>query len=173
MRLKFFFIITLSFFISTNAFAFSILKGREARDYVGDAKAKLTSSIYSFNILARSHRDLMHGRFSDGVLFNPGGGKMRFIVRREGECSVVFNDPNGREVEPVNEDLWRTKIKNTIEDDNRDPIVILDDQKRELAIVFVGSDTRVEAKVGDDNLLRIDLKVQGAQGGRSMRRHGY
>ncbi|MGH7198590.1 MAG: hypothetical protein ACREH5_07635, partial [Candidatus Omnitrophota bacterium] len=56
--------------LSPSAYALTTLEGDEARRHVGDPKTHFLSGKYTFEILSRSHRDSMHGRFSDGTIFN-------------------------------------------------------------------------------------------------------
>ena len=156
-----------SILFAVPAMALTVLKSDEARAHIGDAKQHFLSSPYTVEILTRSHRDAMHGRFSDAVLFNAGGGKMDYPKRKDGEHIVVVDAPGGREEDPVTEDLWRQKIENVLSDDNGDPIVYLDEQKQELAVVYVGRDTKVSEKILEGNLLQIEINVQG--GGKENR----
>lgn len=152
------------------AYALTVLKGADASAYLGDAKQHFLEGKYTCNVLERSHRDAMHGRFSDGILFNPDGGPLEFLKRKDGECLVVVDSSAGREVEPVTEDYWRHKLGNALSDDNPMPFVFLNDAKKELVVVFVGSDTQVDGKILDNGLLQISLSVTGGKGNRGRRR---
>lgn len=156
--------------VSSPAFALTILKGDEAARHVGDAKAKFTSALYTYEILKRSHRDAMHGRFSDAVIFNAGGGLFSYPKRKDGEHTVIIDDPSGREEEPVTEEAWRRELDNTLSDDNREPVVFLDDQQKELAVVYIGRGTKIDAKMRGENLLEIAISVPGGKEGRGRRR---
>jgi hypothetical protein len=163
----------LSFFlilVVQPAFALTVLKGPDASSYLGDPKQHFLTGPYTCNILERSHRDSMHGRFSDGVIFNTGGGPLEFLKRKDGECLVVVDSTSGREVEPVTEDYWRHKLGNTLSDDNNIPVVFLSDDKKELAVVFIGNDTKVDGKMLDNGLLQISLSVTGGKENRGRRR---
>lgn len=157
----------------TDAHALTTLKGDEAKSFIGDIKTHVMAGRYTYEILSRSHRDAMHGRFSDALIFNPEGGNFRYPRRKNGDHILVIDDPSGREEEPVTEDDWRRKIGNTLSDDNNIPYVFLDDSRRELAILYVGKGTEVTSKMNAQNLLEITIKVDGGQGGRSSRRRGY
>lgn len=152
------------------ASALTLLKNEEARQYVGDIKTHILAGQYVYGILSRSHRDAMHGRFSDGVIFNPGGGHILFLRNKDGERKFVINAPEGREKEPVTEEAWRQKIQNTLSDDNPNPYVFLDDTKKEMAIVFVGKGTEVTARVNEKNLVEIELKIEGDREHQTNRR---
>lgn len=155
------------------ASALTLLKNEEARQYIGDIKTHILAGQYVYGILSRSHRDAMHGRFSDGVIFNPGGGHILFLRNKDGERKFVINAPEGREKEPVTEETWRQKIQNTLSDDNPIPYVFFDDAKREIAIVFVGKGTEVITRVNEKNLLEIELKIEGSREHQSNRRLRY
>ncbi len=166
-------IFILSLFFCHEAFALMVLKGDEASRYVGSLKDHLMSGKYTYEILARSHRDAMHGRFSDGTLFNPDGGKFLYPRRKNGDHIIVIDSPEGREESPVTEDAWREKLQNVLEDDNTIPYVFLDDARKELAILYVGVGTQVNAKMNGQGLLQVSLTVEGAKGTASTyRRRG-
>ena len=147
---------------STPCFALTVLKGGEAAAYLGDAKTHFLSAKYTYEILTRKHRDAMHGRFSDAVIFNKDGGNFLYPRRKDGDHIVVIDAPGGREEDPATEDVWRQKLANTLSDDNNTPYVFLDG-KNELATVFVGNRTEVTAKMNSDNLLEITIAVEGAR----------
>ena len=155
---------------SSRADALTVLQGNEAKAHLGDFKQHFLSAPYTCDILARSHRDSMHGRFSDGVVFNTDGGTFEFLKSKDGERDLVLDSPPGRQEEPVTEELWRHKIENTLSDDNNIPYVFLDDDKKELAVLFVGNGTRVGSKMTPQNLLEISLSVEGAKDHRGRRR---
>ena len=157
---------------STPAWALNTLKGKEAKEHIGDAKSHFVDKNYTFEILKRSHRDAMHGRFSDGVVFNPDGGLFAYPRRKDGEHKVVLDDPSGREEEPVTEEAWRKNLENALSDDNPQPTVFLDEQGKELAVAFIGTGTRIEAKMNDSGFLEISLEVEGGKANRGRRR-GY
>ena len=157
--------------LGSNAWALTVMKGQEASDYLGDLKAHVLAGKYTYEILARSHRDAMHGRFSDALLFNTGGGNFLYPRRRDGDHIIVIDAPNGREEEPVTEDVWRQKIKNVVSDDNGVPYVFFDDTKHEIAILMVGTGTQVAYKVNDTGLLEISVHVE-SQGVIRGRRRG-
>ncbi len=161
---------TMSFFLSffcSSAFALTTLKGEEAVQYLGELKAHLLSGKYTYEILSRSHRDAMYGRFSDGIIFNTDGGNFLYPRRRDGNHIVVVDSPQGREEEPVTEDNWRQVIQNNLSDDNKFPYVFLDDSKKEIAILYVGKGVQISSKMNNDRLLEISLGVPG-----SSDRHG-
>ena len=149
--------------IMSKAFALTVLKQDEAKNYLGDVKAHILAGSYTYDILSRNHRDSMHGRFSDGVLFNPTGGKNLFLRRKDGDYKMVINSPDGREKDPVNEDNWRQRINNVLSDDNTFPTIFLDDAKKELVLVFVGRGTQVTGQMNDKGLLEISISVEGAR----------
>lgn len=157
---------------SSPAWALKVLKGREASEHIGDAKTHFVGKGYTFEMLKRSHRDSMHGRFSDGVVFNADGGPFSYPKRKDGEHRLVLDDPAGREEEPVTEDQWRQNISNALSDDNPEPIVYLDDQGKELGVLYIGRGTKAGAKMTGDNLLEISLEVEGGKANRGRRR-GY
>ena len=156
--------------ISSNAFALTVLTGNEASRHLGDLKGHLLAGPYTYEILGRNHRDAMYGRFSDGVIFNTQGGKFLYPRRHDGDHLVVIDAPDGREEDPVTEDAWRQKIQNAISDDNRIPYVFLDDQKNEIAILYVGKGTQVIYRINPDGLLEIALKIDSLGGMRGKRR---
>ncbi len=150
-----------SVLFSAPAYALTVLREGEARSFLGDKKQMLVSGNYSYNILGRSHRDSMNGRFSDAVAFAPNQGKFIFPRRKDGDRIIIFSAPDGREEPPVTEDAWRQKIENTLSDDNRDPYVFLDDNKKVLGILFVGNYTHVTSKINDRGLLEVAVVVEG------------
>ena len=154
------------------AWALNVLKGKEASDHIGDAKAHFVDKGYTYELLKRKHRDSMHGRFSDALIFNTDGGLFRYPTRKDGEHHLILDDPNGREEEPVNEEEWRKNIANSISDDNPTPTVFLDDQGKELAIAYVGRGANLAGKIGDSGLLELNINVDGSKGNQTRRR-GY
>ena len=167
---RFVFIGVLFSLFSSPVFALTTYQGKEAAEYLGDIKQHLLAGGYTCEILARSHRDSMHGRFSDGLIFNPGGGVFEYPKRKDGEHIIVLDSPGGREEDPLTEDLWRQKIDNVLSDDNNIPYVFLDDNKKELAVVFVGNDTQVSAKMREDQTIEISISVRGGKENRGRRR---
>lgn len=151
-------------FLSSPAFALTTLKGDEAKRHVGDPKERFLSGKYTYEILGRSHRDAMYGRFSDGTIFNAGGGNFLYPRRKNGEHLIVIDAPDGREEEPVTEEEWRRKIANALSDDNPIPTVYLDEAGKEIAVLFVGRGTNVSAKMNAAGLLEITLDIPGAKG---------
>ncbi len=122
--LKILFIFILGLMVmAPSAFALTVLKNQEAANILGNIKSHILSSPYTFDILSRNHRDSMHGRFSDGVLFSPGSGRLLYLRRKDGDYKIVINSPQGREKEPANEEHWRQKIDNALSDDNTSPYV--------------------------------------------------
>ena len=158
------------FLCCSQAFALTVLTGSPAADYLGDAKQHFLAGHYTCDILARSHRDSMHGRFSDGVVFNTDGGLFEFLKRKDGDHDLVLDSSSGREEEPVTEEFWRHKVANTLSDDNNIPYVFLDDNRKELAVVYVGNGTKVTWKMSDGNLLEVSISVEGAKDHRGRRR---
>ena len=148
---------------ASQAQALGTLKGQEARDFVGDPKAHFIGHGYTAEILKRSHRDSMHGRFSDGVLFNAGGGLFTYPRRKDGDHRILLDTSDGREEEPVTEEFWRRDVENTLSDDNPEPIVFLDDQGKELAVLFIGRGTKANGKINTGGFLEIELNVDGAK----------
>ena len=149
--------------IASSAFALTVLRQDEAKNFLGDIKSHILSNSYTYDILSRNHRDAMHGRFSDGVLFNSGGGKFLYLRRKDGDYELVIDAPEGREKDPVNEENWRQKIENVLSDDNSFPTVFLDDVKKELAVVFVGRGTQVNGQMNEKGLLEISISVEGSK----------
>ena len=169
------FFVSLSVGASSDAWALTVLKADEASGYLGDVRDHLLSGKYgqyTYDVLSRSHRDAMHGRFSDGVICNAKGGNFLFPRGKDGDRTIVIDAPNGREEAPVTQDAWLGKIKNTLSDDNRIPYVFFDDAKNEIAIAFVGSDTQVTWRLNDQQLLEISIKIEGSGGRSSSRRRG-
>ena len=154
-------------------YALTILKGKEAVDYVGDPKQYFVGKKYTYEVLARSHRDSMNSRFSDGTLFNPDGGNFGYPRRKDSDYIILIDDPNGREEEPVTEDIWRQKLQNVLSDDNNNPYVFLDDDKKELAVLYVGNGTKVRAEINGGKLLKITLTVPGASNRHHRRAGGF
>ena len=155
--------------LSAPAQALTVLKGGEADKYLGNLKGRILGGKYTYEILSRSHRDAMHGRFSDGLIFNTGGGNFTYPKRKNGDHIVLIDAPDGREEDPVTEDAWRQKIQNTLSDDNDIPYVFLDDTGKELAIVYVGKGTQVTSSMTPEGLLRVELLVEGAREARNLR----
>ena len=164
MTVKWLLVAALFLSLSPSAHALTTLQGDEARRHVGDPKAHFLSGKYTFEILGRSHRDAMYGRFSDGTIFNAGGGNFLYPRRKNGDHIIVIDAPAGREEEPVTEDIWRQKIQNTLSDDNPIPTVYLGDAGKEIAVLYVGKGTNVSAKMNADGLLEITLDIPGAKG---------
>ncbi len=156
--------------VTSNAYALTVLTGNEASQRLGDLKGHLLAGHYTYEILGRNHRDAMYGRFSDGVVFNAQGGKFLYPRRHDGDHEVLIDAPNGREEDPVTEDSWRQKIQNAISDDNSIPYIFLDDQKNEIAILYVGKGTQVTYKISQDGLLEVALKIDSLGGMRGRRR---
>ena len=153
-----------------HAFALTILQGSQAKEHLGEIKHHFLSANYTYDILARSHRDSMHGRFSDGVVFNADGGNFEFLKNKDGERDLVLDSPSGRPENTVTEELWRHKIENTLSDDNNIPYVFLDENHKEIAVLFVGNGTQVSGKMTPQNLLQITLSVEGGKDHRGRRR---
>ena len=156
--------------IGKPAWALTILKGKDARDHVGDPKTYFVNKNYSAEMLKRSHRDGMHGRFCDAVIFNPGGGLFTYPRRKDGDHLIVLDAPGGREEDPVTDDTWRQELENTLGDDNGDPIVFLNDSNQELAVVYVGNATKVDGKITDAGYLEVSIQVDGPKSKRDRRR---
>ncbi len=173
MKLYFKRLTLLSLFLisaAPNAFALTVLTGHEASQRLGNLKEHLLAGKYTYEILGRNHRDAMYGRFSDGLIFNTGGGNFAYPRRHDGDHLVVIDSPRGREEDPVTEDSWRQKIQNVLSDDNSIPYVFLDDQKNEIAILYVGKGTQVNYEINQDGLLEISLKIASLGGMRGARR---
>lgn len=146
---------------SSQGLALTAIKGEEAKTYLGDAKVRFLAGHYVYAIFSRSHRDSMNGRFSDGILFNPDGGNILFLKNKDGDRKFVVDASEGREKEPVTEDVWRQKIQNILSDDNPDPTVFLDDSKKELAVLYTGKNTEVTNQQDEKGRLKIQLLVAG------------
>ncbi len=153
-----------------DAFALSVLKNQEAVKYLGDYEKHFLATPYAYEILGRSHRDSMHGRFSDGIIFNADGGMFQYLTRKDGEHLVVLNSPKGRQEDSVTAEDWRKKISNNLSDDNRNPYVFLDDSGKEIAVVFIGNGAKVDGKMTGEGLLEIAISVEGARETRGRRR---
>ena len=169
MRSKLPLFLFLSLFLASRAFALTVLKGSEASAKLGDLKQHFLQGQYTYDILSRSHRDSMHGRFSDGVIFNADGGLFKFLRRKEGDVDVILDSPEGRQTAPVSEGDWK-KIQYTLSDDNPTPYLFLDDGGRELAAVFIGKGTKVDGKMAGPGQLEITIEVEGAKGHQNRRR---
>lgn len=145
------------------AFALQHLSEKEAQDRIGDPKATLTAGGYAYEILKRSHRDSMNSRFSDAVIFSKSTNKFYYTERTDSKHRIVFGRPDGREEDPVTADpaVWKP-IANALEDDNPFPHVFLGDDGTELAVVFVGRNTQIDAKTDEAGLLEITLHVPSA-----------
>ena len=154
----------------SDAFALTVLKNQEAAQYLGDIEKHFLASPYTYEILGRSHRDAMHGRFSDGIVFNAGGGLFRYLRRKDGDHLIVLDSADGREEDPVTAEDWRKKISNSLSDDNDHPIVFLDDSGKEIAVVFIGNDVKVAGKITGDGHLQIAISVDGAREVQGRRR---
>ena len=154
----------------SEAWALTILKGREAAEHIGDAKAHFVDKGYTFEMLKRSHRDAMHGRFSDAVIFNPDGGLFSYPRRKDGDHKFVVDDPAGREEEPATEEEWRRNIQNALSDDNPEPVVFLNEEGKELATVYIGRGTQIDGKINDAGLLEVTVEVAGGKDTRGRRR---
>ena len=158
-----FFIIVMIFQLAFSgpAWAFKHVKGKEARNYVGDAKTKFTNGEYSYEVLKRSHRDSMNARQSDAVIFNRQGDKFLYNRRKDGDHDIVLNDPKGRTEDPAtaNPLVWNP-IQNTLSDDHPHPHVFFDNQGNEIAVVYIGRKTQLTGKLNRDNLLRLRIKVK-------------
>ncbi len=148
---------------SAPAQAVTVLKRAEADKYLGDIKEKIFAGHYTYEVLSRSHRDAMHGRFSDALLFNTDGGHFEYLRRKDGNHIVLIDSPGGRQEDPVTEDAWRNKISNVLSDDNNIPFIILDDSNQEIAIVFVGKGTQVNAKRHESGYTQITIEVDSAR----------
>ena len=144
------------------------LEGKEAVDYVGDIKGRFTAGEYSYEILERSHRDTMNARFSDGVIFNRQGDRFLYRKRTDGYHHIVLNDPEGREEDPVTAEphVWRP-LANALRDDHPDPHVFLDDEGNEMAVIYTGKSTFLEAETTSASLLEFVLRVRGRDRGRT------
>ncbi|MBI4352750.1 MAG: hypothetical protein HY593_02375 [Candidatus Omnitrophica bacterium] len=148
--------------LATQAEALETLKGEEARSYIGDIRQRTAGGKYTYEILSRSHRDAMYGRFSDALIFNAEGGLFAYPRRKDSDHLVVIDSPEGREEEPVTEEAWRRKIQNVLSDDNSLPYVFLDDNRKEMAIVYVGKGTQVTSRINEGGLLEIGIRIEGA-----------
>ena len=159
----FLFLLSYFSFAASPAFALQHLEGQKAREYLGDLKTRLTQGGYTYEILKRSHRDSMNGRFSDGVIASRVSNRFYYKGRRDSHHTVIIGDPQGREEDPITADalVWKP-LENTLHDDHPNAHVYLDDQGNELALVFIGHKTYLGAKMNDQNLLEITIEVLSA-----------
>lgn len=157
---------------SATAWALTTLRGKEALDRLGDPRTHFAGGSYTAEILKRSHRDSMHGRFSDGVLFNADGGAFSYLRRKDGDHRILLDAPDGRQEEAVTPEFWQKEIQNTLSDDNPEPVVFLADQGKELAVLYVGRGTNINAKISESGWLEIEIKVDGAKDTSGRRRRG-
>jgi hypothetical protein len=149
-------------YLCAPAWALTVLKGKDAEERIGDPKTHFIQGGHTFNVLSRSHRDAMHGRFSDGVIFNAGGGLFHFVKRKMGDVEVVLDSPEGRQTEVVTEEAWKA-LANTLSDDNDIPYLFLDEDGRELAVVYIGRGTKLQGKMEGGSLC-LTLEVEDAKG---------
>lgn len=147
--------------LTAPAAALEVLDEARSRERIGDPEKHFLAGTYTYEILTRSHRDAMHGRFSDGVIFNAGGGLFDYPRRKDGNHLVRIDAPGGRQEEPVTAEEWRRKIANVISDDNPSPRVILDESGQEQAVVYLGRGTNFKARKTDDGLIEIEIAVPG------------
>jgi hypothetical protein len=154
--------ITLSVFAAP-ALALQHLEGGKALDYIGNPKQKFTGGGYTYEVLKRSHRDTMNGRFSDALIFSNSTDRFYYKKRVDGQHIVVLGHPKGREEDPVTDNalVWKP-ILNTLSDDHPDPHVYLDDSGKELAVVYIGKKTQLEAEIDSDGLLELRIHVRGS-----------
>ena len=143
--------------------ALKVLQRQEARDYIGDKKQKFTGGGYTYEILRRSHRDSMNGRFSDGVIFTSKTNRFYYRNREDNHHIVILGHPQGREEDPAVADapVWRP-IENALQDDHPDPHVFLDEQGQELAVVYIGRRTQLKATPSSEGILEIEIRVTTA-----------
>lgn len=172
MRRGFAFSMLMLLFTATSAWALTELTGDQAREFIGDAKSYMVTNHFGYNLLERSHRDAMHGRFSDGVLFVPAPARVDFLRRKDSDVHVIFNAPAGRQAYPVTDNDWVKKLSNALADDNPNPHVFLDDSRNVLGIVYTGKATRLVSAVDAQGLLDIKLTVEGATDAPRARRMG-
>jgi hypothetical protein len=142
------------------ASALEHLDGEAARARIGDPKKAFASGGYVYEILSRSHRDAMNGRFSDGLIFTKATDRLYYQERGDGHHVVVVGDPRGREENPVTTDavVWRP-IENALQDDHPDPHVFLDGD-REIAVVYIGKRTELRGRLNDQGFLELTLNVR-------------
>lgn len=152
------------------AFAFKHMKGKEALDYVGDIKTKFTNGKYTYEVLKRTHRDSMNGRFSDAVIFNPQGDRIHYIKRRNGDHDMILNHPDGRVEDPATAEtlIWNA-LQNTLDDDHPHPHVFFDDEGNEMAVVYIGRKTHLKGKLTSNDLLRLRITVKQVKYGKRSR----
>lgn len=158
-------IVLLALFVSlsgpTPLFALQHLEADKARQYIGEPKARFTGGGYFYEVLSRSHRDAMNGRFSDAVIFTKQTDKFYYKKRTDGHHIVVLDHPKGREENPVtgNPLVWKP-IENTLNDDHPSPHVFLDEAGAELAIVYIGKKTRLKPKIDKNGLFELTIRVR-------------
>ncbi len=164
-------LIVLSFVFTEPALALQHIQGKKALDYVGDRKARFTNGDYSYEVLKRTHRDSMNGRFSDAVIFNPQGNQFLYVKRVNGNHELIVNHKDGRVENPVSSDplVWGPLL-NALNDDHPSPHVYLDDNGNEMAVVYIGPKTRLNAKITRDGLLWLRIKVKQVKTRRAGRR---
>lgn len=153
--------ILLALAVQAPAHALQHLEGDAARAHIGNPKARFTAGGYTYEILKRTHRDSMNARFSDGVILTNRTNRYYYKERRDSNHIVVLGHPNGREEDPVTADavVWNP-LWNALSDDHPEAHVFLDDEGKEIAVVYVGPRTTLEAKPSDEGLLEIGIRVR-------------
>ncbi len=143
-----------------------ILSKKKAWEYIGDLKERLISGNYTGEILLRSAPDPKRNTISDGIIFNTGGGRNYYVKREDGNHIIMLDVPGGRKEKLVTEDNF-PKFENTINDDNKSPYVLFDEDGSEAAIVFLEWHTNIKQKFNKTGEVVIIL-----EGARPGRRHG-
>lgn len=156
-------VIVLSILLGHSSYSYALthLEGKDAESYIGNARQKFTSSLYTYEILKRRHRDSMNGRNSDAVIFIPGESAILYRQRDDGNHRLVLNHPEGRRENPVTTDayVWNP-IQNTLDDDHPYPHVFLDKDGKEIGIIYIGPKTRLKPKINSDGFLEANITVK-------------
>jgi len=135
------------------------LKGQAAKDYIGsfdDLKERVTKKLYTGENVIRHAKSPRFENISDGVIFNTGGGKIAYVLRRDGAFTVIIDYPSGRKLSEVDEELF-DKFANTINDDCPAPYVFFDKEGNEAAIAYLPRTMRVDQMLTTDGLIAIEV----------------
>lgn len=138
------------------------LRGAQAKQYLGsmDAlKEKVTTNPYTGENVIRHASSSRYLNISDGVIFNTGGGKIGYAVRRDGAFTVIIDYPRGRKLKEVDEALFDV-YANVINDDCREPHVFFNKEGEEAAILFLPRSMRVFQETTKDGLVAIEVFEQ-------------
>lgn len=109
--------------------------GKKARDYIGTLEEKLMSRPYYCVLLERRNR-LPAKDFNDAIIFTPLASGFRLIRRQDEDYRLLLNvaDGDGRAPQVTRSDVAR--YRKIITADAMKPVVIVNKQGQELAIVY-------------------------------------